>query len=113
MTQPPFYSSVLDAGTVHTGILDGVATIRFAHPKSNSLPGALLAKLAETATGSSNFVARAVILDSPPSADRNEVPDKGSINQGAVMAARAHLVEDLYKDPCPPHVLAVARKEPT
>ena len=48
MTQPPFYSSVLDAGTVHTAIVDGVATIRFAHPKGNSLPGALLARIAET-----------------------------------------------------------------
>jgi feruloyl-CoA synthase len=84
-----------------------------AHPQVRSIFMERLEKLAETATGSSNFVARAVILDSPPSADRNEVTEKGSINQGAVMAARAHLVEDLYADPCPPHVLAVARKERT
>jgi enoyl-CoA hydratase/carnithine racemase len=65
VTQPPFYSSVLDAGTVHTGIVDGVATIRFAHPKSNSLPGALLAKLAETiALMGQEAAARVIVLRS-------------------------------------------------
>ncbi|MBO6538082.1 MAG: feruloyl-CoA synthase [Rhizobiaceae bacterium] len=68
--------------------------------------------LASTSTGSSNRVARIVVLDRPPSIDLNEVTDKGSINQRAVMAARAELVEDLYAEPSPPHVL-VARKEPT
>ena len=66
--------------------------------------------LAATSTGSSNRVARIVVLEKPPSIDLNEVTDKGSINQRAVMAARAQLVEDLYAEPPPPHVL-VARKE--
>ncbi|MBO6901312.1 MAG: feruloyl-CoA synthase [Rhizobiaceae bacterium] len=61
--------------------------------------------LAATSTGSSNLVARIVVLGSPPSIDRNEVTDKGSINQRAVMAARAELVEDLYAEPPPPHVI--------
>ncbi|MBO6726793.1 MAG: feruloyl-CoA synthase [Rhizobiaceae bacterium] len=68
--------------------------------------------LAATSTGSSNRVARIVVLDRPPSIDLNEVTDKGSINQRAVMAARADLVEDLYAEPSPSHVL-VARKERT
>jgi methylglutaconyl-CoA hydratase len=38
---------ILDAGTVHTEVADGIGTVRFGHPKSNSLPGALLARLAE------------------------------------------------------------------
>ena len=46
MSEPS--SSLLDAGTVQSQVVDGVATIRFGHPKSNSLPGALLARLAET-----------------------------------------------------------------
>ncbi|MCV0393795.1 MAG: feruloyl-CoA synthase [Rhizobiaceae bacterium] len=61
--------------------------------------------LAAGSTGSSTLVARAVVLDSAPSLDRNEVTDKGSINQRAVMAARPHLVEDLYAEPPPTHVL--------
>ena len=65
MTQPPFYSSVLDAGTVHTAVVDGVATVRFAHPKSNSLPGALLTRLAETiALMGQEPAARVIVLRS-------------------------------------------------
>jgi feruloyl-CoA synthase len=64
--------------------------------------------LAAASTGSSNLVARAIVLDRPPSPDANEITDKGSINQRAMMAARSSLVEDLYTDPPPAHVL-VAR----
>ena len=39
--------SALDAGVVNAAISDGVGTIRFGHPKSNSLPGSLLARIAE------------------------------------------------------------------
>jgi feruloyl-CoA synthase len=35
--------------------------------------------------------------------------DKGSINQRAVLANRAALVEDLYADPPPPHVITTDR----
>ena len=48
-------------------------------------------------TGSSNRVARALLLDEPLSIDAGEVTDKGSINQRAVLAQRAHLVEELYR----------------
>jgi len=41
-------NSTIDNGTVTTDIDAGVATVRFAHPKSNSLPGTLLAQLANT-----------------------------------------------------------------
>ncbi len=37
----------VESGTVTTSIADGVATLSFHHPKGNSLPGALLARLAE------------------------------------------------------------------
>jgi len=65
VSHPPFFSSVLDAGTVHTAILDGVATVRFSHPKSNSLPGSLLARLAETiAVMGQEPAARVIVLRS-------------------------------------------------
>jgi feruloyl-CoA synthase len=48
-------------------------------------------------TGSSNRVARAIILEEPPSLDRGEMTDKGSINQRAVLASRKDLVEELYR----------------
>lgn len=34
------------SGEVHLDIADGIATVRFSHPKGNSLPASLLAKLA-------------------------------------------------------------------
>ena len=48
-------------------------------------------------TGSSNRVARAIILEEPPSLDRGEMTDKGSINQRAVLASRKDLVDELYR----------------
>jgi feruloyl-CoA synthase len=47
-------------------------------------------------TGSATRVARAMVLADPPSIDRGEVTDKGSINQRAVLTHRDALVEHLY-----------------
>jgi feruloyl-CoA synthase len=52
--------------------------------------------LARQSTGSSTFVARALLLEEPPSLDAREITDKGSINQKAVIAHRASLVEELH-----------------
>ncbi|HXA56687.1 MAG TPA: feruloyl-CoA synthase [Candidatus Acidoferrum sp.] len=65
----------------------------------------LLGSFADAATGSSNRIERVVILVDPPSADAGEITDKGSINQRAVLARRADLVNDLYRRPLPGHVL--------
>ena len=47
-------------------------------------------------TGSSNRVARAIVLEEPPSLDAGEMTDKGSINQRAVLRRRSRLVDELY-----------------
>jgi feruloyl-CoA synthase len=47
-------------------------------------------------TGSSNRIARAMVLEEPPSLDAGETPDKGTINQRAVLARRSVLVDELY-----------------
>jgi feruloyl-CoA synthase len=44
-------------------------------------------------------------LAEPPSLDVGEVTDKGSINQRAVLAHRAAVVEELYAEPPPPIVI--------
>jgi feruloyl-CoA synthase len=67
----------------------------------------LLRTLAETSTGSSHRVARALLLAEPPSLDRGEMTDKGSINQRAVLRGRVELVERLYAEPVPGEVIAV------
>jgi feruloyl-CoA synthase len=65
--------------------------------------------LAGQNTGSSTFVARAMLMADPPSMDAREATDKGSLNQKAVLLHRAALVDELYAAPPPPHVL-VARQ---
>jgi feruloyl-CoA synthase len=57
----------------------------------------LLREFARTATGSSNRIAAAILLDTPPSIDAHEITDKGSLNQGAVLRHRAAIVEELYR----------------
>jgi feruloyl-CoA synthase len=47
-------------------------------------------------TGSSNRIARAMLLKEPPSLDAGEVTDKGTINQKAVLRNRRKLVDELY-----------------
>ncbi len=44
----PVQSSPVAGGEVGVDIANGIATIRFSHPKGNSLPGALLRHLADT-----------------------------------------------------------------
>jgi feruloyl-CoA synthase len=55
-----------------------------------------LKELAQSSTGSSNRVQRAMLMEEPPSLDAQEVTDKGSFNQRAVLSNRAALVEELY-----------------
>ena len=66
---------------------------------------AALDRLAAAATGSSRRISRALLLEAPPSIDSGEITDKGSINQRAVLKARANLVELLYTEPLAPQVL--------
>jgi feruloyl-CoA synthase len=49
-------------------------------------------------TGSSNRIARVLVLEEPPSLDAGEMTDKGSINQRAVLKRRSALVQELYTD---------------
>jgi feruloyl-CoA synthase len=56
----------------------------------------ILAALARESTGSSTRVARAMLLETPPSLDAREITDKGSLNQKIVLQNRAVLVEELY-----------------
>jgi feruloyl-CoA synthase len=70
---------------------------------------ALLEAFAAEAGGGASRIARAVILEEPPSMLANELTDKGSLNARAVLAHRAALVEALYAEQPPPHVIVVNR----
>ncbi|MBU1440052.1 MAG: feruloyl-CoA synthase [Gammaproteobacteria bacterium] len=61
----------------------------------------VLDKLSAASTGSANRVARACLVSEPPSIDKGEVTDKGSINQRAVLKHRAEVVEGLHAGTLP------------
>ena len=88
---------------------DTPARTILSHPVIVSRFTDVFTTLATTSTGSSTFVARAIVLEDPPSMDAREVTDKGSINQKAVLAHRAALVEELYSASASPRVL-IARQ---
>jgi feruloyl-CoA synthase len=52
--------------------------------------------LAQTASGSANRIARLCLLSEPPTIDKGEITDKGSINQRSVLAHRAGTVAALH-----------------
>ena len=56
----------------------------------------LLGEFSDAHAGSSTRVARAVLLEEAPSIDANELTDKGTVNQRAVLRNRSARVEQLY-----------------
>ncbi|MDO8876543.1 MAG: feruloyl-CoA synthase [Pseudolabrys sp.] len=57
--------------------------------------------------GSSMRVMRAILMAEPPSLDKAEMTDKGSINQRAVLQSRADFVAQLYASPLSEAVIAI------
>jgi feruloyl-CoA synthase len=55
-------------------------------------------ELSRNATGSANRIARLCLLADPPTIDRGEITDKGSINQRSVLSHRADTVAKLHSD---------------
>ena len=87
----------------------GAAPLRdvAAHPAVRSAIAQRLATFAAGATGSATRIERAVLLVDPLSLDDQEVTDKGSINQRAVLARRAGLVDELYAETPGAHVIII------
>ncbi len=83
--------------------LSGLPADASLHDVLNSAPvlahfQRLVTELAKTSTGSASRIARLCLLADPPTIDRGEVTDKGSINQRAVLAHRAETVALLHSD---------------
>ena len=76
------------------------------HPAVRMFFQRLLDRLWHEGTGSATRVARAHVLAEPPSIDKGEVTDKGSINQRAVLHHRAALVDALYEGGDPYRLLS-------
>jgi feruloyl-CoA synthase len=88
---------------------DSAVAILLADQRVRAEFARLLDTLLQASSGTSSRICRAILLAELPSLDIGEMTDKGSINQRAVLANRAALVEDLYADPPPPHVITADR----
>ena len=65
LTRPAIQGTAVAGGDVSVTIADGIGTISFSHPKSNSLPGVLLRRLAEAITWvGKDAAARVIVLRS-------------------------------------------------
>jgi feruloyl-CoA synthase len=67
----------------------------------------LLESFARQATGNSNRVVRAMLMDEPPSLDAGEITDKGSLNQKIILDRRSSVVEEMYAESRSPRVLRI------
>jgi feruloyl-CoA synthase len=70
--------------------------IALGDPRVREFLQRLVDELWASGTGSATRVARALVLAEPPSIDRGEITDKGSINQRAVLTHRKADVERMY-----------------
>jgi len=78
------------------------------HPRVRAIFSDLLDSFAASGAGSSMRVARAMLMAEPPSMDKSEATDKGSINQRAVLKNRAALVDELYATPLSSRVIVAS-----
>ncbi len=79
-------------------------------PKVRAFFQRLADELWTTGTGSASRPARMHVLAEAPSIDKGEITDKGSINQRAVLATRAALVDALYEGKISDPFLILPRK---
>jgi feruloyl-CoA synthase len=87
----------LDACRALAGLPDNAsAHIALGDAKVRAFLQQLVDSLYASGTGSATRVARALVLAEPPSIDRGEITDKGSINQRAVLTHRDADVERMY-----------------
>ena len=124
----PYVRDVVFAGTDRDDIAvlifpDIEACRKLANLAADALPAAivsappvrakfvdLLARLAAISPGSSTRIERALLVADPPSMDRGEATDKGSINQRAVLKNRIALVDELYAVPLSSRVISAEGK---
>jgi feruloyl-CoA synthase len=66
------------------------------HPAVKSRVRAALNSFNDGATGSTTRICRAILLATPLSLDAQEITDKGSLNQHAILTRRSALVDELY-----------------
>jgi len=82
----------------------------FFHPEVLRIFQERLNSLAALSTGQSTCIMRATFADTPPSIEKMEITDKGSINQRMILKNRAEQMEELFREPASPWVFVVNRE---
>lgn len=85
---------------------DATAEQVLSAPRVRAWLGGLLEQLNQKATGSASRLAWACLMSEPPSLDKGEVTDKGSLNQRVILSCRAERIEALYRGEDPARVTA-------
>ncbi len=85
---------------------DSSASDIYSSPEVRKRFQKLLDLLGNESSASATRMERAMLMDEMPSIDANEITDKGTINQKAVLERRAELVQELYAEP-PSHRVIV------
>jgi len=75
---------------------EAAATDVLVAPRVRETCAELLRGLLAGSSGTSTRILRLILMPEPASMDKGEMTDKGSINQRAVLANRAALVDELY-----------------
>ena len=70
----------------------------------------LLDFMCRGSTASASRIERALLMAESPVIDANEITDKGTINQRAVLDRRAALVEELYSEPVSSRVIVATER---
>jgi len=86
---------------------DAAAHVILANARVRAKFAELMASLATESQGSSTRIMRLTLMAEPPSMDKGEMTDKGSINQRSVLNNRAQLAEALYAEPAGEPVIAL------
>lgn len=78
------------------------------HPSLHQHLRDLLTSLSDQATGSASRIDRLALQLQPPSLDKNEITDKGSLNASAIQDHRAVTIEALYRGDLNPLAIYLA-----
>lgn len=86
----------LDACEKLTGHTPADGPSFYQNPKLIAYLDKWLAEFNQNGSGSSTTIGKYVIATEPPSIDKGEITDKGTINQRAVLSHRPYLIEAIY-----------------
>ena len=90
---------------------DASAGVIYSHSEVRKRFQKLLDLLGRDSSASASRMERLLLMEELPSIDANEITDKGTINQRAVLERRTELVQEIYEEPPSPRVIVRKLKD--